>query len=310
MEVASKEDHVMPIPISTAYDNSYGAHGQMIHHHPANSTAPNPPIVPSNGNGLDKNHDPPPPHLVDYNTMLNNNNIKKEKPVVIKYKECLKNHAASMGGNAIDGCGEFMPSGEEGSIEALTCSACNCHRNFHRREIEGQENTFFSTYYHHHHQPPQPQRKLMFHHSHNKMIKSPLPQQMVMPIGVATAAGSNSESEDHLEEDGQVPPPPAPYSYGRHNQKKRYRTKFSQEQKEKMLSFAERIGWKMQRQEESVVQQFCEEIGVRRRVLKVWIHNNKYNLSKKSNNVNNNVETSAGNNDINKVLTENLASSS
>ncbi|KAJ4901234.1 Zinc-finger homeodomain protein 3 [Raphanus sativus] len=149
----------------------------------------------------------------------------------------------------------------------------------------------------------------MFHHSHNKMIKSPLPQQMVMPIGVATAAGSNSESEDHLEEDGQVPPPPAPYSYGRHNQKKRYRTKFSQEQKEKMLSFAESIGWKMQRQEEAVVQQFCQEIGVRRRVLKVWIHNNKHNLSKKSNNVINNVvELSSGNNDINKSPIENLAS--
>ncbi|AEC05592.1 Zinc-finger homeodomain protein 3 [Arabidopsis thaliana] len=307
MEIASQED---PIPINTSYGNSGGGHGNMNHHHHANSapsslniTTSNPLLVSSNSNGLGKNHDHSHHHHVGYNIMVTN--IKKEKPVVIKYKECLKNHAATMGGNAIDGCGEFMPSGEEGSIEALTCSVCNCHRNFHRRETEGEEKTFFSPYLNHHQPPPQ-QRKLMFHH---KMIKSPLPQQMIMPIGVTTA-GSNSESEDLMEEEGggsltfrQPPPPPSPYSYG-HNQKKRFRTKFTQEQKEKMISFAERVGWKIQRQEESVVQQLCQEIGIRRRVLKVWMHNNKQNLSKKSNNVSNNVDLSAGNNDI----TENLAS--
>ncbi|KAL0431715.1 UNVERIFIED_CONTAM: Zinc-finger homeodomain protein 9 [Sesamum radiatum] len=31
-------------------------------------------------------------------------------PVVVTYKECLKNHAATLGGHALDGCGEFMPS--------------------------------------------------------------------------------------------------------------------------------------------------------------------------------------------------------
>uniref|UniRef100_A0A8R7Q345 ZF-HD dimerization-type domain-containing protein n=3 Tax=Triticum urartu TaxID=4572 RepID=A0A8R7Q345_TRIUA len=54
----------------------------------------------------------------------------------VKYRECLKNHAAAIGGNATDGCGEFMPSGEEGSLEALKCSACGCHRNFHRKELD------------------------------------------------------------------------------------------------------------------------------------------------------------------------------
>jgi ZF-HD class homeobox domain-containing protein len=64
--------------------------------------------------------------------------------------------------------------------------------------------------------------------------------------------------------------------------KKRYRTKFTQEQKEKMLNFAEKVGWKLQKQEETVVQQFCQEIGIKRRVLKVWMHNNKLNLAKKN----------------------------
>ncbi|KAI8559401.1 hypothetical protein RHMOL_Rhmol04G0170600 [Rhododendron molle] len=43
-----------------------------------------------------------------------------------------------MGGNSTDGCGELMPSGVEGTLEALICSACNCHRNFHRKEVEGE----------------------------------------------------------------------------------------------------------------------------------------------------------------------------
>jgi ZF-HD class homeobox domain-containing protein len=49
-----------------------------------------------------------------------------------------------------------------------------------------------------------------------------------------------------------------------------------------MLSFAEKVGWRMQKLEESAVQHFCQEIGIKRRVLKVWMHNNKHNLAKKN----------------------------
>jgi ZF-HD class homeobox domain-containing protein len=63
--------------------------------------------------------------------------------------------------------------------------------------------------------------------------------------------------------------------------KKRFRTKFTSEQKERMLNFAEKVGWRLQRLEDGVVQQFCQEIGVKRRVLKVWMHNNKLSLAKK-----------------------------
>ncbi|KAM0958265.1 hypothetical protein ACFX13_023998 [Malus domestica] len=56
---------------------------------------------------------------------------------VVRYGECQKNHAAAVGGYAVDGCREFMAStGEEGTTAALTCAACGCHRNFHRREVE------------------------------------------------------------------------------------------------------------------------------------------------------------------------------
>ncbi|GAY55258.1 hypothetical protein CUMW_163060 [Citrus unshiu] len=53
----------------------------------------------------------------------------------VRYAECQKNHAANIGGYAVDGCREFMASGENGT-GALTCAACGCHRNFHRREEE------------------------------------------------------------------------------------------------------------------------------------------------------------------------------
>lgn len=57
--------------------------------------------------------------------------------------------------------------------------------------------------------------------------------------------------------------------------KKRYRTKFSKEQKEKMQSFSEKLGWRMQKGDDGLVQKFCNEIGVTRGVFKVWMHNNK-----------------------------------
>lgn len=59
----------------------------------------------------------------------------------IRYGECMKNHAANTGGHAVDGCREFSAAagGEEWtSAVALTCAACGCHRNFHRREEVGQ----------------------------------------------------------------------------------------------------------------------------------------------------------------------------
>lgn len=56
----------------------------------------------------------------------------------VRYVECQKNHAAKVGGYAVDGCREFMAAGEEGTSGSLTCAACRCHRNFHRRVEEGE----------------------------------------------------------------------------------------------------------------------------------------------------------------------------
>ncbi|KAF3439223.1 hypothetical protein FNV43_RR17498 [Rhamnella rubrinervis] len=53
-----------------------------------------------------------------------------------RYRECLKNHAVGIGGHAVDGCGEFLAAGADGTLDALKCAACNCHRNFHRKESD------------------------------------------------------------------------------------------------------------------------------------------------------------------------------
>ncbi|CBI38260.3 unnamed protein product, partial [Vitis vinifera] len=105
------------------------------------------------------------------------------------YRECLRNHAASLGSYATDGCGEFTLDAT--SPGGLLCAACGCHRNFHRKLISNQ--------------------------------------------------------------------------------------------KEKMLAFAEKIRWKMQRkEEEDEIERFCRGVGVSRQVFKVWMHNHKNSSSSSS----------------------------
>ncbi|XP_065874869.1 zinc-finger homeodomain protein 4-like [Euphorbia lathyris] len=175
---------------------------------------------------------------------------EQKKNKVVRYKECLKNHAAALGGNATDGCGEFMPSSaEQGSLEALKCLACNCHRNFHKKEIDSESLILiFSNHHHHHHLPSMNQQ----------MIVSHVP----------------SESDENKDGGNGV--------RAVEKAKKRFRTRFSQEQKQKMLYFAEKVGWKMQKLDDSFLQRFCQEIGIKRRVLKVWMHNNKHHFARGS----------------------------
>lgn len=276
MELSSQEGEI-PMPINSTYVGGHG-HGHMINHDPP-ATTHNHIIIPSSATTqIPSNGTIIPSNLED--------TIPYNKKQLVRYKECLKNHAAAMGGNATDGCGEFMPNGEEGSLEALNCSACHCHRNFHRKEIEGEATS--CDYYHSSHLNRVGRRVILGHH------KSMLgPESLGYPSGTiipsrATAApphhlmmsynigGSLPSESDEQEDGGGVMARPTQLI------KKRFRTKFTQEQKEKMLNFAEKVGWKIQKQEESVVQQLCQEIGVKRRVLKVWMHNNKHNLAKKS----------------------------
>lgn len=182
----------------------------------------------------------------------------------VRYRECQRNHAASSGGHVVDGCGEFMSSGEDGTEESLLCAACDCHRSFHRKEIDGMFVVKFNSFGH-------SQRPLVSRHV------SPI----MMSFGNGGGGGGPAESstEDlnklHQSFSGNG------VDQFQYHPKKRFRTKFNQEQKEKMTEFAEKIGWRMTKQEDEEVNRFCREINVKRQVFKVWMHNNKQAAKKK-----------------------------
>ncbi|MCD7457554.1 hypothetical protein HAX54_035412 [Datura stramonium] len=155
------------------------------------------------------------------------------------YRECLRNHAASLGSYATDGCGEFTLDDNNmtspgGSI-SLRCAACGCHRNFHRKVTCGASYS-------------------------NNNSRDDSEMIIVADYRLATEDQSPGVSE--------------------RSGKKRFRTKFTADQKEKMLAFAEKLGWTLQRKdEENETERFCREVGVSRKVFKVWMHNHKNNSS-------------------------------
>ncbi|KAI3665878.1 hypothetical protein L6452_44513 [Arctium lappa] len=239
--------------------------------------------------------------------LTTNGLLKRHKPLhhhpslpLATYKECLKNHAATIGGHAIDGCGEFMPSPTSSPTypASLKCAACGCHRNFHRREPE--ESVFLN------HPPIQHVIEYQPHHRHHPPPPPP-------SAGAGGGGGANSNSPGNspspppisssyypsaphmlLALSAGLSAPPAETHHHRHQNhhsapvgtamvagKKRFRTKFTQIQKEKMQEIAERVGWKMQKRDEEMIIGFCNEIGVEKGVFKVWMHNNKTTFGKK-----------------------------
>ncbi|RZS22970.1 hypothetical protein BHM03_00055811 [Ensete ventricosum] len=200
-----------------------------------------------------------------------------------KYKECLRNHAAALGGHVVDGCCEFMPNGDPDTPDAIKCAACGCHRSFHRRETNGGTNAA-NSYYHGTTRlplslpPPHPHH----HQKHFQLSGFSSSSSPALPGSPAFVhfggnnpsgnGGTTTESSSEEMIDTGTPTPSG-------MPKKRFRTKFTAEQKEKMLAFAER--WRIQRQDDAVVEQFCSEVGVRRQVLKVWMHNNKHMITRK-----------------------------
>ncbi|XP_010257380.1 PREDICTED: zinc-finger homeodomain protein 9 [Nelumbo nucifera] len=204
---------------------------------------------------------------------------------VVSYKECLKNHAASIGGHALDGCGEFMPSPSATPTDptSLKCAACGCHRNFHRREPD--EGTHTVDYHHqqlqhHPHQPIVARGRSPNSASPPPLLSSYYPSAPHMLLALST--GLSGAPENHVSTTAAATTAATvTMTTTNPNGRKRFRTKFSQEQKEKMHAFSERLGWKMQKTDEEVVEEFCNEIGVGKGVLKVWMHNNKHTFGKR-----------------------------
>ncbi|KAK4752850.1 hypothetical protein SAY87_021648 [Trapa incisa] len=207
--------------------------------------------------------------------------------VTTTYRECLRNHAASLGGHAVDGCGEFMPSPSATSTDptSLKCAACGCHRNFHRRDPEDSSpprhrplhasSTRAIEYHpHHRHQPPPPPRS-PGHSASPPPISSSYAPHMLLALSTGGMHPPPLTAHPHLTAMNMIMPDPT----GRRI--KRFRTKFSQAQKERMFEFAGRIGWKIHKSDEDLIRDFCNEVGVERNVLKVWMHNNKNTLGRR-----------------------------
>jgi ZF-HD class homeobox domain-containing protein len=164
------------------------------------------------------------------------------------YRECMRNHAAKLGTYASDGCCEYSP--DDAHPAAMLCAACGCHRNFHRKAF------------------------------------------------LDAVSGATGAASPHAPPMLPAPGGAAPVGYGMHMEmvaahpgmgggdggsasRRRTRTKFTEEQKERMMRFAERLGWRMPKREpgrapgDDEVARFCREIGVTRQVFKVWMHNHK-----------------------------------
>ncbi|KAG5076996.1 hypothetical protein JHK82_055691 [Glycine max] len=187
-------------------------------------------------------------------TLAQNNNNEK-------YHECLKNHTVKTGSHTLDGCIKFLPLGEEGTLDALKCLVCNCHQNFHRKETPND--TYLVPYYHH--------SPLSLAAYYGEQVGCPRVQ------GSRGSGGAQSSREDM---EAVSDPTSSAIPHGG-SSKKRFRTRFTQEQKEKMMAFAEKLGWRILKHDESVMQKFCSQASFQPHVLKVWVHNNKHTLGKK-----------------------------
>ncbi|XP_073152510.1 zinc-finger homeodomain protein 7-like [Henckelia pumila] len=186
-----------------------------------------------------------------------------------KYRECLKNHAASMGNYVVDGCGEFMPQVGT-SFESMRCAACNCHRSFHRRVGDP----------HHSHPPSVLEANNIHHHQVQPFPAARTTTTTQYPIMMKF--GGNSTAESSSEDFNMFQSSPGGHAMASSSsKKKRFRTKFNREQKDRMHEFAEKLGWRIQRQDDEQVHEFCREVGVKRQVFKVWMHNNKQAMKKK-----------------------------
>ncbi|CAN6281640.1 unnamed protein product [Urochloa humidicola] len=176
----------------------------------------------------------------------------QERPWEV-YRECMRNHAAKLGTYASDGCCEYTP--DDAQPAAMLCAACGCHRNFHRKAFLDSA-------------AGAPGAGAGGGGMHGAMLAFPGSAAGYGGMHMALAAVAAGMGGDGGGAHG---------SAGR----RRTRTKFTEEQKERMARFAERLGWRMPKREpgrapgDDEVGRFCREIGVTRQVFKVWMHNHK-----------------------------------
>ncbi|GFP99886.1 zinc-finger homeodomain protein 5 [Phtheirospermum japonicum] len=181
-----------------------------------------------------------------------------------------------MGAHVVDGCGEFMPSGEDGTLEALKCAACDCHRNFHRKEGDDADAAnLISTpatnnsrrggvLSLHGQTPPAPSAAAPPPHLKHHFTGPPTMVNFGGNNG-GVAAESSSEDLNMFQSGGHAAAQPS-FSSG---SKKRFRTKFRQDQKDRMHEFCHETGLEKYRNKTSKkFSSFATRLGLRDRFLR------------------------------------------
>ncbi|XP_071713266.1 zinc-finger homeodomain protein 11-like [Rutidosis leptorrhynchoides] len=179
-------------------------------------------------------------------------------PITFPYRKCNRNHSLNTNHHVVDGCGEFMPSYvlHPSDPNYLNCAACGCHRSFH---IEPNL-------------PPAP-RVNEYRWSPTPDFQHPQTSNTPRsPLSPQPISSSYVTALHHMTAAFNPGFPPHPTNQER---TKRFRSKFTDDQKAKMKDFAERIGWNMKKESEGNVLTFCKSIGVSKRVFNVWMHNNR-----------------------------------
>ncbi|XP_054777364.1 zinc-finger homeodomain protein 9-like [Prosopis cineraria] len=169
-----------------------------------------------------------------------NINVSATYKQEVIYKECLHNHAASLGLVANDGCYEFLKPNTNNTVDGdsqheFLCAVCKCHRNFHRKEVIYTP----IMQIHHHQQPNFPARR------------------------GGSPANVDVNNNNNIA--------------GRRKRKKR--TMFTAEQQSRMGIFAERLGWRPKRADKEEILNFCMQIGISRRMFIVWVNNNRRRMN-------------------------------
>ncbi|KAI4298963.1 hypothetical protein L6164_032467 [Bauhinia variegata] len=124
----------------------------------------------------------------------------------------------------------------------MICAACNCHRNFHKREVR------------------------------NLPVSSPNPVNAVAPAPAPAAARAPPvrPSVPSTNNNG------GPETVAAEMRHRKTRIRFTPEQKAQLMNFAVRIGWRTRHTPETLIENFCREMGITRRVLRDWLSNNRH----------------------------------
>ncbi|KAK4438338.1 Zinc-finger homeodomain protein 3 [Sesamum alatum] len=233
--------------------------------------------------------------------MATNNSFQRARvEVLVMYRECLHNHAATTTPMAyiVDGCGLFEASGPNGMV----CAVCHCHRNFHRRlEVDipraHTENNVVSQQHGTATNPvllPQPQVHQQTSTSptttsaQTPAIPDPVRQPQFHPqIYTRRARTPAPTGWQETSQQFQRPEEPVQEASGRPTVETEVtvrRRRITREQSERLRVIAESNGWKMFREySREEVNRICGEIGITRTVMKSWIFNHRRTQAAASN---------------------------